>query len=246
MSTPFYHDWELLVGEWCSKSNSFFVLRDKRLLQQIKEYVQNFKSRRSSSPTYSLPSNSLIPVTVTMLGKGQLAQFSHICVPSQSDVTQLVRDKHFTGPFEEPHPDSLKQKRKMLRLVHTKDLKRLRRKRIKEKRERMQAGPPLKITKRKKSPTEEQVQAYLRQMRDLWIPAQVKDLKNSCSREVCGLVVTSGFSFMKSCVLGQGYVVANAFTTLFQTMKKFNLDLVVLTRSPNSLNYRFCKLNIVV
>jgi len=181
-----------------------------------------------------------------MLGKGQLPPFSHVCVPFQKDLIERIRDKCFMGPSEEPHPDIFKQKRRNLKLQHAKELKRLRRERIKKKKERMQMGLPLKITKRKISPTQAEVQAYLNQMRDLWIPKQVTKLRKLCVREVCGYVVTGGFSLMKSCVIGHGYIISRGLTTLFTEMEKSNSDLVVLTRSPNSLNYRFCKINIIV
>lgn len=222
------------------------MLRDKTKLRELKEYIENLKRNRSSPRRVSLPSGSLIPVSVTMTSNGQLAPFSHICLPTESDLRQRARDRCYSGPCEKLHKDETKQMRKALKMEHTKELKRLRRKRIKEKKERIEKSLPLKITKRNQSPTEAEVAAYHSVLRELWIPSSAAGLRNYCAREVCGFVVISGFSFMQACTIGQGYVAADALTVLLEMKDKLLGELVVLTRSASSLNYRFCRIDIVM
>lgn len=190
----------------------------------------------------------LIPVVVQTLNKGCLIPSSHICLPTEEDLNTRRKDVTFTGPIQTSHTDDNKQKRIKLRTDHTKLLKRLRRARIREKRLRLSKGLPLKITKRKCSPTEDLVKEYLKEIRELWIPSKITSLRQYCNREICGFVLESGFSFLKSHYVGLGYITCESLRSLLRLQINAGKKdcAIVLARSSDTLNYRFCSLNVVV
>ncbi len=245
--SPFRCSWALITKEWCpvNAPSPFFVLRNKRELRQLHEYVENNKRNRKIT-SISLQPGALVPVSVIMLGNGCLTPFSHICVPTESDLRARISDRKFAGPLETPHVDHNEKKRKLLRMTHARELKRLRRRRIKIKKLRLQNGIPAKITKRKHSPTEEIVQTYHKASRELWIPPDVTNLRNYCNREICGFVISCGFSLLQGCTTGQGYLTSESLAQLLDLQRRLKCDLTVLTRAPNSLSYRFCSLNIIL
>ncbi|XP_065204275.1 ribonucleases P/MRP protein subunit POP1 [Planococcus citri] len=245
--TPFHHPWNTLLNEWIpsSKQDSYYVLRNKKLLFDLRTVLETTKSNRNRSSLRTLLASisqdkCLVPVSIRMLNKGQLPPFSHICLPNKTDLQNKL-----SLPVEKVHSDKNKIKRKMFRKEHSKTLKRLRRQRIKQKKASTEKLP-LKITKRKQSPTEALVKEYLSQMQDLWIPAKCTSIRNHCSRQIAGFVVNGGFSFMQSRIVGQGYVALQSLFILCDMWQDLKTEPVVLTRSPNCLNYRFGVISVTV
>lgn len=248
--TPFHHPWDTLTNEWntTQKENTYYVLRNKRILYKLKTYLGNLKNSSIIDLTddlnHLIHDKCLIPVTIQISGKGHLAPFSHICVPKFSEL-QNTAIKLRSAPVEKLHTDKNKTKRKIFRREHSKVLKRLRRQRIKQNKTAAKKLP-LKITKRKISPTEQIVRQYLSEIRDLWIPRTCTNLRNHCSREICGFIVTSGYSLMQAGVIGQGYITLQSLITLNSLWYNLRCSPLVLTRSPNSLHYRYALLNVCV
>lgn len=246
--TPFHHPWQALVQEWSPSKQvrSYFVFRNRVELLKIRTFIDSCaRSRFTSTPDFSLPSGSLIAVHVTLVSSGALTPFSHICLPTEEDLRRRIANKMFLGPCEPLHSDVNCKKRKQLRELQTKLLKRLRRKRIKEKRFRIEAGLPARITKRKTSPTAQQVEEYLRANRELWVPSTAVQLRKHCNREICGFVTTSGFSYMRACSMGVGYITSESFSILIELQTRLKCQPMVLTRASSSLCYRFCTINVI-
>lgn len=243
--TPFHHPWNTLLDEWIpsSKQGSYYVLRNKRLLLDLRTSLETTKKNHSSLRNLLASvaqDKCLIPVSIRMLNKGQLPPFSHICLPTRSDL----QNKLIT-PVEKVHLDKNIKKRKVTRQEHLKNLKRLRRQRIKQKKTSTEKLP-LKITKRKQSPTEDFVKEYLSQMQDLWIPTKCTTIRTHCSRQIAGFIVNGGFSFMESRIVGQGYVALQSLFTLYDMWQELKSGPLVLTRSPNCLNYRYGVISVSV
>lgn len=247
--TPFHYPWQALVEEWSLSKplNPYFVFRNRVELLKIRAHVDSCaRSKGASAPHVSFPPSSLIAVHVTLVSSGALTPFSHICLPTEEDLRRRMANKLFVGPCEPLHLDVNYKKRKQLRVEQTKLLKRLRRKRIREKRLRLEKGLPARITKRKISPTAAQVEEYLSASRELWVPSKAAvQLRKHCDREICGFVTTSGFSFMRACSMGVGYVTSESFSILIDLQTRLKCQPMVLTRAPSSLCYRFCTINVV-
>lgn len=246
--TPFHYPWDTLVNEWTSTptQTSFYVLRNKQVLLNLKSHFENIKNRPKLNMENELASvfhdKCLVPVSLHMLNKGKLAPFSHICLPKHTDLLNKAQ-LQFSGLLEKKHSDPNKRKRILFRKEHSKLLKRLRRQRIKKAKSSIKPLP-LKITKRKHSPTEQVVREYLTEIKDLWIPPTCNTVRTHCGREICGFIVNSGFSFMESRITGQGYVTLQSLCILNELWQTLKCDATVLTRSSNSLNYRYALLKV--
>lgn len=246
--TPFYCPWDIITKEWSASNDSvsYFVYRNTKELRQLQEYIENIRKKRVLSiPQLSFMPRCLIPVNISLLEVGKLTLFSHICLPTVSDLQYRLQNKMYRGPNEKIHQDTNALERKAFRLLHTRELKRLRRIRKKEKKIRIENCLPLKLTNRKEPPTKAIVETYLKANRELCIPTEVTKIRNYCNREICGFVVNSGYSFMQSCTTGQGFITSESFSILIDLQERFKCDLMVLTRSPSTLCYRFCSLNVI-
>lgn len=249
IQTPFHYPWQALVEEWSQSKpvNPYYVFRNRLELLKIRTYMDECaKPKAALVPNFSFPSGSLIAVQVTLVSGGALTPFSHICLPTEEDLRRRMANKMFLGPCEPVHLDVNRKKRKLLRESQTKLLKRLRRKRIKTKKLRLACGLPARIVKRKTSPTAEQVQKYLSDNQKLWISStDAVQLRQHCGRQISGFVTTSGFSYMRACTMGLGYVTSESFSMLLDLQARLKCQPLILTRAPSSLCYRFCTLNVV-
>jgi ribonuclease P/MRP protein subunit POP1 len=255
-------------------SNKFFVLRERKKLDSLKAVIStlNTKNIKNSSRKFSdfpdladmFPSCTdccLVPVTIYMCGRGSPTDCAIICLPSERDVENVSEDIRHPGPTEEIHNDDRHTERKEVRTEHKKLLKRLRRKRIRERRkledlaaakqdesedESHHKNIPV-ISKRKANeppPTKDLTDKHREISRSLWLP-QTQAVKDSCSRTVIGFITKGDFCFTESQGAGQGYVVLSALLQLLALYQRRLREgngasaLWVLVRNPTSLQYRF-------
>jgi ribonuclease P/MRP protein subunit POP1 len=175
----------------------------------------------------------------------------------------MSRNPRESGPTEQLHTDEHQTERKELRTEHKKLLKRLRRKRVRDKRklEELSAAKQgmseddkhIVVAKNRKAneppPTKDITDNYVQTLRALWLP-QMQTVKDSCCRTVIGYITKGDFSFTESKGAGGGYVVLSALldlVALYESKLREGSKLSapwVLVRNPTSLQYRFGVLNI--
>lgn len=249
INSPFKCLWSQLVTEWNdnnanANSAEFYVLRDPVHLQMIQ------KSLESCSPIHSidLPTNCLIPVTITMDSRGTLENNSLICLPKPSDLKRDCRKKrNFDNEpvYEEPlQVDRNESERKVLRANHLKLLKRLRRRRVRVKRRKQETSDKRVLIA--KPGTAKLIREQMNKIRELWLPEHPASVRNQCSRDVLGFVTFTNFSFIEAKVTGTGYVALNSLAKLIKNCGKTKGNIRVLVRSTNSRQYRLAKVKVKV
>lgn len=233
MISPFQSSWEKLMKEWTGKE-SFYVLRDRHKLIQLKTQLKDHKQPIHMDISYS---EALIPVMVTLKQKGTLVRNSHICIPTAEDLLTIEEDNSFSGPVEPQHDDVNESKRKSCRSEHKTLLKRLSRKRKKERKNEEDVA----------SHSSETVVSKQKQlMRELWLP-NCENVKDNCSRTTFGFVVEGGYSFTSAKTVGIGYVSYNGLIELVESIGSTGKNkLIILVRSTNTCQYRFAKLHIII
>lgn len=254
----------------------FFILRERKKLECLKAVISSLnvkQIKKNSQNACNFPElavvfsgctdGCLVPVTIHMCGRGSPADSAIICLPSETDVDNMARNATDSGPIEPLHTDQHQTERKELRTEHKKLLKRLRRKRVREKQklEELSAAKQdaseddkhvVVAMKRKANappPTKDITDKHAQTLRALWLP-QTQTVKESCSRTVIGFITKGDFSFTESKGAGQGYVVLSALlqlVALYESKLREGHKLSapwVLVRNPTSLQYRFGVLNI--
>lgn len=219
---PFSHPWLKLLNEWLPNSaDKFYIVRDKVVLQNIQKLLNN--TNEKVSVNFKKP--CLVPIKISHIKRGTSKRFSIICLPEQNDL------RTNSEPVEHLHVDQHQNTRKQLRTEHQKELRKLRRKRIRKR----EAGKEVKNT-------EEMVAKYSQIMRSLWLP-DPENVKNFCSRETFGFVTQGDFSFTNAKGQSIGYIVLRALPKLLhRNGKKKNL---VLVRDTNSRQYRFATIEVI-
>ncbi|XP_030746018.1 ribonucleases P/MRP protein subunit POP1 [Sitophilus oryzae] len=217
--SPFKCQWSLLVKDWSNKDD-FFVLRDRILLKNIKEYFIN-KSKRLSRPI--VPENCLVPVEILPVKKGKCKDFAVICLPKSEDYK--------VDPVEPKCKDPNLKKRNLMRKTHKLMLKRM----IKRRKRARKAGKPIIKT------DTALLETYKSEMRKLWLP-EAQSVKNSCSRNILGFVKKGGYCYSSGQSKGLGYVIGAALNTLGRRIFRNK----VLVRNNNSRQYRLAVLNVIV
>jgi ribonuclease P/MRP protein subunit POP1 len=290
VTSPFFCCWDVLISEWSQKtsenvdvlcetenkthSSKFFVLRERKKLESLKAVVSILNTKNVKNGSHNVPdfpdlvdlfpsckAHCLVPVTIYMCGRGSPTDCAMICLPSQTDADDICKDIRSPGPTEELHCDERRSERKELRTDHKKLLKRLRRKRVKE-RQKLEG---LAATKRANSedeshprrvpvvnkrrakdppPTRDLTDKHREKLRSLWLP-RTQTVKDSCSRTVIGFITKGDFCFTESQGVGQGYVALSALVQLVALYRRRLREgnavsaLWVLVRNPTSLQYRF-------
>ncbi|CAH1968285.1 unnamed protein product [Acanthoscelides obtectus] len=222
ITSPFEFNWKLLLNEWKSSDipvEDFTVIRDKKVLRQIQQVLSS-SDKNAKLP--QLAENQLVPVTISLLKKGPCHNFAIICLPESKDFSK--------EPTEPNCRDSNESKRKQMRKEHKSLLKKLRKRRVRAKRDN-------KIIPLDK----EMLKNYTMQMRKLWLP-ETKTLRHSCSREVMGFVKQGGFSFLLSKSKGIGYIASCSLEKLLFLKCKNK----VLIRNTNSKQYRLGILDVII
>lgn len=252
--SPFQVPWQHLVRDWRDDSTSpptasaggFFVLRDRVLLQRLAECLR----RRQPWPD-QLPNNCLIQIQLRMQARGHLKDNALICLPTRADWKrrwrQLKHDEHAPVYSEPPQPDLNERVRKELRLSHKRQLKRLRARRVREKRRQQEI-----CTRRvhiRAAGTAKLVREQLDKMCKLWLPndpAETRDsVRRQCSREVLGYVNSAAFSFVEATVCGVGYVTPRGLRQLLAKEAGAKAQSTLcLVRDADSHDYRFARFQI--
>lgn len=142
--SPFRIPFAQLIRDWSptstsndDKSQEFFVLRELQKLQDLAECVK--KCNLFKFPK-QLSSQCLIQLKIIMKSRGNPKDFSLICLPSKKDLKRnlkLIKLNNHQPIYMEPLlADPNEKERHQLRVQHKKLLKRLRARRVREKRKK--------------------------------------------------------------------------------------------------------------
>ncbi|XP_017054754.1 ribonucleases P/MRP protein subunit POP1 [Drosophila ficusphila] len=250
VASPFSAPWKHLVRDWRSSPTPasvppFYVLRHRQKLEEIAEAVQ--KRRPLPEP---LPEEALIQIQLRLTSRGRVSDNALICLPTAADYKQrwrqLKQNDQSPVHVEPPQPDLNEQPRKELRQSHKLKLKRLRARRVREKR-RLQETATKRVHIRPAN-TGHLVSAQLQEMCRLWLPSDPAEMRDSvrrqCSRLVFGYVRTAGFSFTEAQVCAVGYVTPLGLQQLINELPKSSdhrrqPPLQCLVRDPDSRDYRW-------
>ncbi|XP_068139719.1 ribonucleases P/MRP protein subunit POP1 [Drosophila tropicalis] len=255
--SPFKPPWQELIRDWTDdRVQPFYVCRQRSQLAALEQRLLH--SRQSWSvidPQALPPSNSLIQIQVQLLRRGHLQDNALICLPNSQDYKHRWRQlkKSDLGPVHcEPlQPDVNERQRKDLRLAHKRKLKRLRARRVREKR-RCQETAIRKVYIRPAN-TEHLVRAQWEEMCRLWLPTDPTETQQSVrrqsSRQVFGYVSKAAFSYTEAKVCAVGYVTINGLRELCLQSKdkpqaKNSSQLLCLVRDANSRDYRWASFKI--
>lgn len=234
--------WQQLMKEFCTKTNDdqFFVLRNKYKLNQIEQLLTG-----KCKSLVDIDENALIPISFVMNGRGLVKNFSIICLPKKEDFhrnsKQIQRFDNRPVWSEPSGRDENESIRKALRQNHLKVLKRLRRRRVRDKRKKQEYSHKKVIIVPPQ--TAELISKQFQKMTELWLPSQPKTIRFQCSREVFGYVTQSQFSLFEAKVSGIGYINVNGLRKLCE-LEVRNKPNQVLIRDPSSINYRFATISI--
>ncbi|XP_028170834.1 ribonucleases P/MRP protein subunit POP1 [Ostrinia furnacalis] len=225
--SPFICPWKILLTDWSEVSvDSFYVLRDKQLLSNLQDCIQ----QRKELPAIENPSSCLVPIYLKMVNKGNLKRNALICLPEKLDVSNV------NSLFEPHHEDSNEVLRKKKRKEHKANIRRLKKKAsILKKGKCGQVNTTRPKNKAKSEPSE-----YVKSIRELWVPSDVKSVRHSCARQIMGYLTHGAFSFSESQSCGVGYIAFNALNALLKTKQN-----QVLVRNTSSRKYRLANINII-
>ncbi|XP_030563272.1 ribonucleases P/MRP protein subunit POP1 [Drosophila novamexicana] len=248
--SPFVAPWHSLVRDWSVEhykdTHGYFVLRNRELLQCLDDCVR----RRQEFPE-TISELCLIQIEVRMHARGKLKDNALICQPTPSDWVrrrqQQKHDEHEPVHTEPLQSDLNERLRKQLRHQHKRLLKRLRSRRVREKRKLQETS-----TKRvhiRPARTGPLICEQFAKMCDLWLPSDPTkkhdSVRRQCSREVLGYVTCAGFSFVEAAVCGVGYITARGLRQLLQ-VRQPGVPLLCLVRNEDSRDYRFARVQINV
>ncbi|XP_067613015.1 ribonucleases P/MRP protein subunit POP1 isoform X2 [Eurosta solidaginis] len=243
-------DWAVYPKQIAEKHSTFHVLRDRTLLQQILLYIQG----KSKIFPNEIPENCLLQLHLRMKSRGSLDDFALICLPTRNDFKRNL--KHIKKGNQEPVftepllPDLSEGKRKAIRKAHKKLLKRLRARRVREKRKQQETSNMRVYIK--PANTAGIVAVHFEQMCKLWLPedhSTLYSVRKQCQREVFGYAPNAHFSYTEATVCAVGYVTPTGLKELLTLCRQMNVrQPMCLMRSPKSRHYRFTcfKLNLDV
>ncbi|XP_011188370.2 ribonucleases P/MRP protein subunit POP1 [Zeugodacus cucurbitae] len=256
--SPFRAPFAELIRDWRTNeaaqssavSHNFHILRDRTLLQQLLLHIQG----KCKTFPNEMPDNCLIQLHFRMKTRGNLEDYSLICLPTRGDfkrnLKQIKKTNHEPIFTEPPLPDLVERERKQLRKTHKKLLKRLRARRMREKR-KLQETSTTRVHIRPAN-TATLVAAQLERMCKLWLPEDLSTLytvRKQCQREVFGYATTAHFSYTEATVCAVGYVTPAGLKQLLTLCAQCNVrQPMCLMRNPRSRHYRFAsfKLNLDV
>ncbi|XP_034249599.1 ribonucleases P/MRP protein subunit POP1 [Thrips palmi] len=295
VACPFQCQWGHLIRDWSASQDqpvqhlfescsSYFVCRDFKKLEEIHNFIMETWStltkklpdlnngtvlgnHLSHFPTFPNQDQALLTVRVEALHRGLTDDLSLICIPSSEDVVNLLKDLKIE-PIEPSNVDKNHEVRQKMRKDHKSELVRLRRQRVRSKRNAENAISDQDITrsvaakaiphKSKLSPTQDLVSAYNKKMEELWLlnTNSLGSIRNSCSREVAGFVQKGDFCFTEARGCGVGYITYSSLQCMMMLWVKSvppyppssfkSRGIPVLIRSPQSYQYRLAKLSLVI
>ncbi|XP_043273551.1 ribonucleases P/MRP protein subunit POP1 [Venturia canescens] len=264
ITSPFYCEWSILMKEW-TNSEKFNVLRDRALLEILVKSFSRFpvrgktKNLNGQKSFVSTPestsqvldralfahSNWLVPVKLTLRGKGRARNFAIICTPSSEDLEALRKNKNWSGPVQKLMPDHNKQERNTLRKSHKKILKRSNRRRNRCETLAQGAANAFNLKKRQNKSgisIEKNFslkKKYQEKMEELYLP-KCEKVRNSCDRQIMGYVIQGDFSFNDARGTGIGYVTLNSLWNIID----LRID-DVLVRNTQTRQYRFARIEVL-
>lgn len=244
IASPFKCPWPQLLREWCTASDSaeqqFYLLRDKNKLHEVEQFLAG-----KGGNVKNFDENCLIPVSISLSGRGNVNKYAIICLPKKQDIRENGKNRaNFTLKPIVTEPiakDTNEVQRKQLRLNHLMMLKRLRRRRVRVKRKQQEYSERKVIIA--PSRTTNLINAQYNAMCELWLPKVPKTIRHQCSREVFGYATQCQFMFHEAKVAGIGYVTMNGLRKLVKSNIGRKLNQVIV-RDPNSLNYHLATISI--
>uniref|UniRef100_A0A182P1H8 Uncharacterized protein n=1 Tax=Anopheles epiroticus TaxID=199890 RepID=A0A182P1H8_9DIPT len=243
IASPFLCPWTQLVTEWNKATDPlpFFVLRDQEALAKLKLALQ----RKFNIHSIGLPPGALVPILLTLKTRGNPGDNALICLPHRTDfrANKQNRLSFMHGPvyLEPARDDPHSKERTALRAQHLKTLKRLRNRRVRQKK-RLQRANPGVLVRIPQANNRALVEQQLKRMAELWLPANPATVRNQCSRECFGYVTQGGFSLSEGTVNGIGYVTTKGLEKLFKICTKGTVK--VLVRGTRTRGYRFATIRL--
>lgn len=264
IASPFYCEWSILMKEW-TNSDKFNVLRDRELLAILARALLRYQVRGKTKKTHGQKkighetvlawydsekslfahSNWLVPVKITLRGKGRARNFAIICTPSKEDLEAYRKNKDWSGPVQKLMPDPNERERRALRKSHRIMLKRANKRgnRSIPLAPRAEHVLDLKNRPRKsdKLPIDKNFALkikYREKMEELYLP-KCKRVRDSCDRPVMGYVVRGDFSFSDARGIGIGYITLNSLWNIIDLRTDS-----VLVRNTQTRQYRFARIEI--
>lgn len=250
--SPFKCPWSQLIYDWSSPSStSFFVLRDRIVLEKIRQILQKKSSQPQvlSISELNLPDSCLIPVHIIMNTRGNPEDFSIICLPKRLDFKQNSHNRQMhdnESVYTEPLKNDANEKmRKELRKNHLALLKRLRGRRVRIKRRKQEHAEKRVLIS--KPGTTKIITEQRQRIRELWLPEVPKTtVRHQCSRETIGYLSSSNFSFVEATVAGVGYVTCAGMIKLIEVNHKQIKGNMVLVRGTTTRQYRFGSIMVII
>ncbi|XP_071117873.1 ribonucleases P/MRP protein subunit POP1-like [Haliotis cracherodii] len=269
VQNPFLCPWSQLVDEWLSTaapqstSGQIFVLRNLRMLKLLNEVMRMqrkgdgsnlsrfdaFPGKAELEKLVSSNARCLIPLRITMHGKGVPLKFAHICIPKSEDFESLTKDSDTGGPCEPKHPDPEGVRRRKARKQNKKSKKT---KTIDIKSALATPSNPMEAALAKMLAHGDESSKEDNENKDF---SPEKELSNASSsgerlisstkRQIIGFVNDGDFS------LGQGQGHGKAFCSLPGLLKLMSeipagAPCLALVRNTTTLQYRFVWLSVIM
>lgn len=246
IASPFYCPFDQLIKEW-NGNGDFYLVRNLTKLKEIDNVLKNSPKIFSNFEKLNLESNSLLPVKIHMISRGSPENNSIICLPNKKDIKfwMNTRNKHSKSPIisEKIINDPYENERKISKFNHKKELKRLRNRRVREKRKAQNYAE--KFVKIAKANNEKLIREQFEKMCELWVPSKPTTIRYQCSREVFGYVTDSRFTLNVGKVSGIGFIASDGLIKLSQIFQKVkNIKPFVLIRSPHNTSYHVASISI--
>ena len=88
---------------------------------------------------------------------------------------------------------------------------------------------------------------YVKEQEDLWMPRGLPHgLKDGCSRSLLGFIVEGGYSYRAGKAVGLGFVPVIAMAELIEEVDQLGCRGKVMTRQPDTAQYRSAMVEVVI
>lgn len=256
IGSPFFCDWKNLTRDW-SKTEDFYVLRNRDILLLLQTGISQTSSKKSRSAENSEHTkvnfqelnqykNCLVRIRVSMMNRGSPKDFAIVCIPTSEDLEKLKNNKNWTGPVEKCHIDSNEGARVTSRTEHLLKLKRLRRKRIRQKKALEDKVSPQRYVggsnndySANSASHHKMILEQWEKMSRLYLPENTR-VRYSCGREVMGYLTMADYSLTCAKGMGLGYVTLASLIELIN-----NKSNIVLVRNIQTRQYRLATLDVL-
>ncbi|XP_037933548.1 ribonucleases P/MRP protein subunit POP1 [Teleopsis dalmanni] len=248
--SPFRVPYTELVRDWQVTPDIdvklFHILRDRF---QLKELQLSLTNKAIGFPK-EINEFSLIQVLLRMKSRGNPGNFALICLPTKTDLwnnLEKIQENDHNPIYTEPLlPDLNEKVRKESRVEHKSWLKRLRARRVRDKRKEQETSN--KRVYIRPANTSYIVNEQFKNMCRLWLAENIHSsysVRRQCTREVFGYITNSSFSYTEATVCAIGYIVPNGLRLLLELCKKNGLkNPMCLVRGTDTRHYRFATMKI--